>query len=58
MESGYSTGIEWSRVKYGCSREDSKEVNREVYSMGIQWRRIKYEDTMEKGTVWGFSGEG
>ena len=29
----------------------------EVYSMGIQWRRVLYGDTVEKGTVWEYSGE-
>ena len=26
--------------------------------MEIQWRRVQYGDTVEKGTVWGYSGEG
>ena len=27
----------------------------EGYSMGIQWRRVHDGDTVEKGTVWGYS---
>ena len=26
--------------------------------MGTQWRRVQYGDTLDKGTVWGHSGEG
>ena len=26
--------------------------------MGTQWRRVQYGDTVVKGTVWGYNGEG
>ena len=29
-----------------------------VYSMAIQWRKVQYGDTVEKDTIWGYSGEG